>query len=220
MLLGFTDSEKGSSRYGAITIAGNTNLSNLNYNVMVNGSAIHGVGIYVNQVHQAFLQVLANSSQAGITARNYPLPSTFKQQTQTATVSAFIVALFCMIACCFIPASFAVFIVKEREVKAKHQQIISGVSIYSYWCSSYAWDIVSYLPTALLIYLAMLAYQVKAYTEGSGAGATIALFLLFGPSSAAMTYLLSFLFVSHSTAQVVVMFFNFITGLCLMVTSL
>ena len=174
----------------------------------------------MNQVHEAFFQVLTNSSTARITTHNYPLPPTFKQNTQTATISAFIVALFCMIACCFIPASFAVFIVKEREVKAKHQQIISGVSIYAYWCSSYLWDIVSYMPTAFLIYMAMLAYQVKAYTEGSGAAAIVSLFLLFGPSTAAMTYLLSFLFVSHSTAQVVVMFFNFITGLCLMIVSL
>jgi len=187
---------------------------------MVNGSAIHGVGIYVNQVHQAFLQVLTGSSSATITTRNFPLPTTFKQSTQTATVSAFIVSLFCMIACCFIPASFAVFVVKEREVKAKHQQIISGVSIYAYWCSTYIWDTVSYLPTALLIYASMFAFSVTAYTEGSGGGAVFTLLLLFGPSTAAMTYLLSFLFVSHSTAQVVVMFFNFITGLCLMIVSL
>ena len=210
----------GSSRYGAVTIASNSNLSSLNYNVMVNGSADHGVGVYVNQVHQAFLQVLTNTNTAKITTRNYPLPPTFKQQKQTALISAFIVALFCMIACCLIPASLVVFIVKEREVKAKHQQIISGVSIYAYWCSSFLWDIVSYVPTAFLIYMAMLAFQVKAYTEGSAVSAIVTLFLMFGPSSVAMTYLLSFLFASHSTAQVAVMFFNFTTGLCLMAVSL
>lgn len=210
----------GSSRYGAVTIASNSNLSSLNYNVMVNGSADHGVGVYVNQVHQAFLQVLTNTNTAKITTRNYPLPPTFEQQKQTALISAFIVALFCMIACCLIPASLVVFIVKEREVKAKHQQIISGVSIYAYWCSSFVWDIVSYVPTAFLIYMAMLAFQVKAYTEGSAVSAIVTLFLMFGPSSVAMTYLLSFLFASHSTAQVAVMFFNFTTGLCLMAVSL
>ena len=187
---------------------------------MINGSAVHGVGIYVNQVHQAFLQVLSNTSNAKIITRNYPLPPTYKQETQTAKISAFIAALFCMIACCFIPASFAVFIVKEREVKAKHQQIISGVNIYAYWCSSFIWDILSYIPTALLIYVAMIAFDISAYTKGSSAFAVIYLLMLFGPSTAAMTYLLSFLFVNHSTAQVVVMFFNFFTGLCLVVVSL
>ena len=34
----------GSSRYGAVTIASNSDLSSSNYNVMVSGSANHGVG--------------------------------------------------------------------------------------------------------------------------------------------------------------------------------
>lgn len=38
-----------------------------------------------------------------------------------------------MIAFCFLPASYVIFVVKEREVKAKHQQIISGVSLSAYW---------------------------------------------------------------------------------------
>lgn len=45
----------------------------------------------------------------------------------------------------------------------------------------------------------------------------VLLLLMFGPSIASATYLASYLFQSHSTAQVVVMFFNFITGLCCMV---
>ena len=36
---------------------------------------------------------------------------------------AFIAVLFIEIAFSFIPASFAVFVVKEREINAKHQQV-------------------------------------------------------------------------------------------------
>mmetsp|Transcript_62430 Transcript_62430/g.122842 ORF Transcript_62430/g.122842 Transcript_62430/m.122842 type:complete len:2323 (-) Transcript_62430:80-7048(-) len=214
-----TDAEKGSSRYGAITIAADTNETNLNYNIMVNGSAIHGVGVYVNLIHQAFLQVVTGTSTATITARNYPLPETYKQKNEAATADAFVVALFAMIAFCFIPASFAVFIVKEREVKAKHQQVISGVSIYAYWISTYLWDVVSYLPTAGLVILVVFAYGVTAYTTGAGSTAFALLLLLYGPATAAFTYLTTFVFSSHSTAQIVVMFTNFITGLCLVVVS-
>lgn len=65
----------------------------------------------------------------------------------------------------------------------------------------------------------MFAYGVKAFTVGPAASAACLLFLLYGPAIAAFTYLISFMFVSHSTAQIVVMFFNFITGLCLSVVS-
>ena len=92
--------EQGSSRY----VASETNLINLIYNAMVNGSGVHAVGIYVNLVQQSFLQVLSKVNTAKITAHNYPLPQTADLEAETASASAFVVALFAMIAFCFIPA--------------------------------------------------------------------------------------------------------------------
>lgn len=192
---GAVGGEKGSSRYGAVTVAASTNAASLSYNILVNGSAIHGVGVYMNLVHQAFLQVLTDTPTASITAHNYPLPETYKQKNDAATADAFVVALFAMIAFCFVPASFAVFVVKEREVKAKHQQVISGVSIYAYWTSTYLWDTLSYLPTAGLVILVVYIYGVDAYTKGSASSAFALLLVLYGPATAAITYLLSFIFV-------------------------
>jgi ABC-type multidrug transport system ATPase subunit len=211
--------EHGSARYGAITLSATTNATSLIYNVLINGSAIHGVGLYVNEVHQSFLQVLANSEDAKITVRNYPLPRTFQQNSESASANAFAASLFFMIACCFIPASFATFVVKEREVKAKHQQIISGVSLSAYWLSTFVWDCVSYSLTAALIIAVIFAYGIDSYTTGDAGAAAALLFILFGPSIAAFTYLISYAFSSHSTAQIMVMFINFLTGLCLMVVS-
>lgn len=211
--------QHGSSRYGSVTIASDTTLTDLNYNILVNGSAVHGAGIYMNLVHEAFLQVLTNSNEASIKVRNFPLPRTWQQENNSASIDAFTAALFFMIAFCFIPASYASFIVKEREVKAKHQQIISGVSIYAYWCSSFVWDIISYLPTVALVMIIVAAFGVDNYIKNNGGVATFLLFLLYGPAVAAFTYLISFLFRSHSTAQLIVMFFNFLSGLCLMVVS-
>ncbi|CAE7395821.1 ABCA1, partial [Symbiodinium microadriaticum] len=213
------DGQRGSSHYGSVTVAAESTLDKLSYNILVNGSAVHGAGIYMNLVHEAFLQILTGSGSASIKVRNYPLPRTWEQQNNAATVDAFTAALFFMIAFCFIPASYASFIVKEKEVKAKHQQIISGVSIYAYWCSSYVWDILSYLPTVALVVCIVLAFGVDNYTKNDGAPATFLLFLLYGPAVASFTYLMSFMFTSHSTAQLVVMFFNFLSGLCLMVVS-
>ena len=44
-----------------------------------------------------------------------------------------------MLAIPYVPAAFATFIVREREVKAKHQQLVSGVSIPAYWMSAWLW---------------------------------------------------------------------------------
>ncbi len=176
-------------------------------------------GVYVNEVHESYLRVLTGIPSASITVHNFPLPRTYLQDNAEASSNAFVASLFCMIAFCFVPASFATFVVKEREVKAKHQQIISGVSIYAYWCSTWVWDTVSFMPTAALVIAVCWAYNIKSYTEGDAGGAFALLIIMFGPAVASFTYLLSYLFTSHSSAQIIIMFFNFMTGLCLMVVS-
>lgn len=209
----------GSSVYGSVTLGTGTNYTNLNYNILVNGSAIHGVGVYMNLIHQAYLQALNTIDTSTIKAHNHPLPQTYKQENESATMDAFVVSLFMMIACCFIPASFVVFVVKEKEIKAKHQQIISGLNVYAYWCALWCWDIIAYFPTVGLILAVIYAFDIDAFVTGDSAVGLIVVFLLYGPAIAAMTYLMSFFFQSHSTAQVFVMFYNFVTGLCLMVVS-
>lgn len=211
--------EDGSSRYGAITVSEDSDLSNLYYNMLVNGSACHGAGVFMNLLHTAMLQVLTDVGNANIVVSNHPLPRTWKQDNNSATADAFTAALFIMIAFCFVPASYATFIVKEREVKAKHQQIISGVSIYAYWTSSWVWDFLSYLPTVALVMALCFAYDIDAFTKNEGTVACFLLFTLYGPAVASFTYVVTFFFKSHSTAQLLVMFLNFLTGLCLMIVS-
>jgi ATP-binding cassette subfamily A (ABC1) protein 3 len=112
----------------------------------------------------------------------------------------------------FIPASYAIYVVKEREVKAKHQQIISGVSLLAYWVSTFMFDMVTYLIPSLFTIAMVNAFNVEAFSSGAGLEGTIALFLLYGPAVAAHTYCLSFLFKTHSSAQNFVLIINVISG--------
>ncbi len=173
----------------------------------------------MNEVHQSFLQAITGNSKATIVAHNYPLPETYEEQNIHEIGNGFVAATFIMIAFCFIPASFASFVVKEREVHAKHQQIISGVGLSAYWLSTWTWDVLSYIPTAVLVIAMMWAFQIGAYTTNSGGSAVVAVLFLFGPAASAFTYIISFAFSSHTTAQTLVMFLNFLTGLCCMIVS-
>lgn len=49
-----------------------------------------------------------------------------------------------MLAFAFVPAAFALFVVRERETKAKHLQVVSGVSFIAYWLSTWLFDLASY----------------------------------------------------------------------------
>ncbi|KAH9296106.1 hypothetical protein KI387_039694, partial [Taxus chinensis] len=134
-------------------------------------------------------------------------------------LDAFSAAIIVNIAFSFIPSSFAVPIVKEREVKAKHQQIISGVSILAYWISTYVWDFISYLLPASLAMFFFYVFGLEQFVGRHNFGPTLFMLLGYGPAVAASTYALTFFFTDYSVAQNVVLLVHFFSGLILMVIS-
>jgi len=215
-------SEKGSSRYGAVTFATLDHqadpLDPFAYNILVNASAVHAAPIYMNLVHEAALKVITNGT-GYIKTSTHPLPLTLSQKKAVQAVDAFSAAIQIMVAFCFIPAAYAIFVVREREVKAKHQQTVSGVAPFVYWISTFAWDVASYIVPSGITIILIFAFEITSYTTGWGAGMMFLLVFAYGPATAALTYCLSFFFQSHSSAQNMTLFFNFLTGLALMITS-
>jgi len=60
-----------------------------------------------------------------------------------------LIAIFAICAMSFVPASFVVFLVYERSIKAKHLQIVSGLNRVIYWLANYVWDMVRIPHTVL-----------------------------------------------------------------------
>ena len=54
-----------------------------------------------------------------------------------------LIAIFIIVAMSFVPASFVLFLVYERFIKAKHLQFVSGINRVIYWLANYVWDMVS-----------------------------------------------------------------------------
>jgi len=52
--------------------------------------------------------------------------------------------MFTLLALCLLPSAFILFVVREKELKAKNQQVISGVSFLAYWTSTFLFDVLSY----------------------------------------------------------------------------
>jgi ATP-binding cassette subfamily A (ABC1) protein 3 len=112
-------------------------------------------------------------TNASIDVTLQPLPFSNLQRSLLDTLSNFFAVLFIVIAFSFIPASFAVYVVKEREVSAKHQQLISGVSIPAYWAATYAWDCANYAVPALGAFFLLLGFNqlVRRQQQVSSHGA-------------------------------------------------
>ncbi|KAI3471608.1 hypothetical protein Pfo_028258 [Paulownia fortunei] len=191
----------------------------LGYTVLHNSSCQHAAPTFINLINSAILRLATLNENMTIQTRNHPLPMTKSQLQQRHDLDAFKVAVIVTIAFSFIPSSFAVAIVKEREVKAKHQQLISGVSILSYWASTYFWDFLSFLfPSSFAIFLFCI-FGLDQFIGRDSFFSTVLMFLGYGLSIASSTYCLTFFFSEHSMAQNVVLLVHFFTGLILMVIS-
>ncbi|WJZ94126.1 hypothetical protein VitviT2T_013011 [Vitis vinifera] len=207
------------SRYGAVVMDDQNKDGSLGYTVLHNGSCQHAAPTFINLMNAAILRFATLNKNMTIQTRNHPLPMTKSQHLQRHDLDAFSAAVIVNIALSFVPASFAVSIVKEREVKAKHQQLISGVSVLSYWASTYLWDFVSFLlPSSFAITL----FYIFGMDQFIGKGRffpTVLMFLEYGLAIASSTYCLTFSFSDHTMAQNVVLLLHFFTGLVLMVIS-
>lgn len=184
--------------------------------IFANSSAAHSSAVYLNVLNQALLR----SSQPGnplasIQIASYPLRFTARFQQLLSTFSAISASISTIMAFSFIPASIAVYVVREREVSAKHQQLLAGTSLVAYWTSNFAFDALMFcLPWSMALGLVHL-FDIPALQDV----AVVVLFGCYGLAIIPFTYLSSFYFHSHSTAQNVVLLLNFITGMVLTITS-
>ncbi|KAL0844738.1 hypothetical protein Bca101_017984 [Brassica carinata] len=207
------------SRYGAVLMDSQHPDGSVGYTVLHNSTCQHAGPIYINVMHSALLRLASGNKNMTIQTRNHPLPPTKSQRLQRHDLDAFSAAVIVSIAFSFIPASFAVPIVKEREVKAKHQQLISGVSVLSYWLSTFVWDFVSFLLPSTFAIILFYAFGLEQFIGIGRFLPTVLMLLEYGLAIASSTYCLTFFFTEHSMAQNVILMVHFFSGLILMVIS-
>ena len=192
------------------------------YAVMFNSSARHAGPVFMNLQNSALWSLLSGSSSASITTRNHPLPPTQRQSTLFAGLLVFTASIIFVIAFSFLASSTALYIVKEKEVTAKHQQLISGVGIVAYWTSNYIFDFAVYAVTAGLAIVLALAFNIAEFVAADKhvLAAFLLNFLWFGLALVGSTYLLSFFFRSPSSAQVSILFINMAAILLIVASQL
>lgn len=216
------------SKYGAymflkdgsiVSNQGNDDIQNTaTYAIMFNSTGRHTGPVFMNLMNSA-LWTLKNSV-GSISARSHPLPLTARQKSLFAGLLVFSAAIIFVLAFAFVAASTALFIVKEKEVSAKHQQLISGVGIFAYWTSNYIFDLSLYFVSAILAIILSYAFKIEEFTKADKniSDAFIATFILFGFALVGSTYILSFLFTNPSSAQNSILFLN-ISAVLMIVAS-
>jgi len=89
------------------------------------------------------------SLSAGLSSCHHPnLPRCSPRRGQTG----FAIAINLLYGMASLASTFALLLVSERAIKAKHVQFVSGVYVVNFWLSALLWDIINFLiPCALML---------------------------------------------------------------------
>lgn len=173
----------------------------------------HVLGISTSLVDNALLRLATNSTHH-ITTTNRPLPkdTTWQFRTDYST-SALVYSSVMPLALCFLSASFLVFPLQERETKAKQVQIMTGAPVWALWASSFVWDFLAYMVTALLIFICFVAINPSNFFQApQAAGVLFFLLMMYGWSSIPLSYVFSFLFKTAASGFAILTLINIIAG--------
>ena len=158
----------------------------------------------------------------GIVAFNHPMPfitTQFIAQLTTKILIDLFVAIFMIFALSFIPASFLVFTLEERETNTKQLQFVSGIKPYIYWISNFIWDLINYAVPICICVCIFLIFDVKTYTSKENLPCLVLLMLLYGWAVIPLMYPLNYLFQLPSTAFVVASSLNVFIGVITTMTT-
>eukprot|EP00594_Rhizosolenia_setigera_P014554 CAMPEP_0178972746 /NCGR_PEP_ID=MMETSP0789-20121207/21232_1 /TAXON_ID=3005 /ORGANISM="Rhizosolenia setigera, Strain CCMP 1694" /LENGTH=1341 /DNA_ID=CAMNT_0020660323 /DNA_START=1119 /DNA_END=5142 /DNA_ORIENTATION=+ len=186
----------------------------VNYIVSTNFTSYHATVVYQALADEAIINAVLEDD-VSISVTIHPLPFT-EPEKEYLQAEKGIIGWFLMMFCFpFIAASFGVFVVTERQSKAKHLQTIAGVKPTAYWLSTFLWDLINYQIPLCIILFFMYTINVEIFTttdRGARYG-TLSLLILFGPASAGFSYVLSYLFRSPSKANFTFISSNLLIGI-------
>jgi len=181
-----------------------TSLSNVSSNlnaamlIMSNASAPHAAPMVLNMISARLLSDVIKNKKIEIQTTNHPFP--YQQDFSLRHLVSFLIAFMTGLSYAYIPVVYAVVVVKEKQTKAKHQQLVMGTRHSVYWLGSLCSDMICFLFCVVLtfIFFAMFGEEVLFSYRFPAA---IVLFLLYGLCSIAFTYMVSFLFEKPQTVQ-------------------
>ncbi|KAK8749815.1 hypothetical protein OTU49_015564, partial [Cherax quadricarinatus] len=175
----------------------------------------HTPGVSTSLVTNALLRAATNSTEHSITTSNRPLPPnrTWQIKDDNTSASALVYSMVMPLALALLSASFIVFPLQERETKAKQVQVMTGTPVWLLWTTTFLWDYITYLVSAIIVFIIFMIWDSKKYfTLGEAPGALLLLLLLYGWGSIPLAYLFSLPFQTSASGFAVLALVNIIAG--------
>lgn len=145
-------------RYGSYQVVkADSNSMQFYINSYINTTSQDVTEAFPQFMYESILRTATNDPLFSYTVVNSPFPvlAVFKQRAKILT--AFDLNFMMAVAIALIATVIMTFILKEKEGKLKHMQMISGMSLPAYWISNFVSDILkTYIPIILIIFITMI----------------------------------------------------------------
>jgi len=184
--------------------------------VAYNLSARHAGPLMINRLNSALVSRELNEP-FNLVGQIEIFPETLGEEERRASVNSFAATLSIVITFSFIPATYSVFIVRERESKAWHQQLVNGVSPVAYWLSNFVFDFLTFLFPMVVGLALIFAFSVTPFVEEFTA--VVAVFVWYGATIVPFTYVVSHFFSSSAFAQFGTLMFHMLGSTVLLLIS-
>ena len=140
-----------------------------------------------------------------ISVFNTPFPMTYKEKKNKKSRNGFSLVFFTSIAFALIPSNIITSILKEKENKLKHLQILFGLSLFSYWLNNYIFELLKY------IIITIFSYIILIFSD-FGDKYLIILYILYGPAMISFTYFISYFINNEGNGQTITLLINLLFG--------
>ncbi|XP_041362811.1 ABC transporter A family member 1-like isoform X2 [Gigantopelta aegis] len=173
---------------------------NLTYTAMYNDSAIHSLPAVINLVSNGLLAMVEN-----ITASSLMWPSVVQSAVPNLSYNsnAFSAAFILAVAFVVVPTGFAVEVVADRQIKARSQLRVSGITFMMYWVTLFLFHLAIYFIPAVISIIIVLAAQIPSFITAGAILTLVMLFLAYIPANLLLAYVFSYAFETFETCQAV-----------------
>ncbi|KAG5510484.1 hypothetical protein GH5_06684 [Leishmania sp. Ghana 2012 LV757] len=184
-----------------------------NLNVFLyNSSSHHQAGLNLATYYDMFIKYFRGTDSAFM---RYSV-ELFERPSGESQLGFIFIGALVMIPFTFLPSNPVAWVVRERECGSRHLQNLCGLNYFVYWASNFVFDMAAYLVTVMLCILIFTTFDRQEFMAPDRVGGTLVLFLVYGLTSTAGAYALSFAFTEHSSAQTIVMGVGFVAGFLLL----
>ena len=192
--------------------------------VLFSNQGYHAAAISLNTFANALLQLVSGLRSVSLLAVNHPMPRTASETVNdqlTDALEGFAIAINLQFGMSFLAASFVLFVIRERSVKSKHCQFVSGAGSATFWSATFVWDMINYLAPCVGVLIAFAAFDIEAFIGDGRFADILLLMLLYGWAVLPFMYVLSFVFAVPSSGLVWLTMFNIFSGIsCLILRYL